>query len=289
MIQNPFSFSGADDLIQAVESVLSDSSSWLPATLGISSAVQMTLFLIAVSIAIGIVFRVFFGKHCSANQAVAASAGIVFLYVVTVFVYVFNPWGVASYLSPLPFALFRRDILIILPFEGVEYAIISQHVLTLIILCFLVHFLDSVMPTGNSMITWLFFRCVLLCCTVFGSLTINWIINNILPSGIMGYAPVILLVLLGAAILIGLFNPLLCIIFTVVNPLVGLLYTFFFSSLIGKQLTKAVLSTGVLCAIFYTMERTGYTVIAISPTAILPFLPFGLLLFAIWYIFDAKL
>lgn len=289
MIQDFISSSGADRLVQTVESFLNDSGSWLPATLGISSAFQMTLALIAVSIAIGIAFRVLFGKRCSANQAVAASAGIVFLYVSTVFIYVLNPWGFARYLSPLPFALFRRDILIILPFEGVEYSVISQHVLSLIILCFLVHFLDSIFPTGRSFFVWFLLRCALLCCTVFGSLTVNWIITSVLPTGIMVYAPIILLVLLGAAIVIGLFNPLLCIIFTVVNPIVGLLYTFFFSNLIGKQLTKSVLSAGVLCGIFYTLERMGFTVIEISTSAILPFLPFGLLLLAIWYIFDAKL
>lgn len=279
---------GADQLKDRLSSFLADSGSYLPASLGISSSIQFALMVIALTIGCGFVFRVFFGKRCSANQAVSASIGILFIYTLTVFIYSLNPLDLSKYLSPLPFAIFRTDILIILPFGGAERSLICSHILSLIILCFIIHFLDFVLPTGKSFFSWLLLRCLSIVMAIFLNLAVNLAINIFLPDVLAIHAPGILLALLGAALIIGLFNPLLCIVFTVVNPVVGLLYTFFFSNAIGKQLTKAVISATILCILFLILEYLGYTVIDISSSAVLGYLPISGILLLLWFIFDYK-
>ena len=279
---------GADSLIERIESVLSESGSFLPEGLGVSSYIQLTLLFVAGIIALGVLFRIFFGKQCNAIKAISVSAGVLFLYAITIVVYALNPLDLSKYLSPLPFALFRRDILIMIPFHGTEVPLISAQILSLLVLCFIVHFLDFILPTGRNLFTWLVFRIATIGLAIFLNLAVNLAINTFLPQGLAMYAPITLLILLGAALLIGLFNPLLCVIFTIANPIVGLLYTFFFSTTIGKQLTKAVISSTIICLFFLVLEIMGYTVLDITASALPAYLPFFGVLLLIWYLFDRK-
>ena len=98
-----------------------------------------------------------------------------------------------------------------------------------------------------------------------------------------------LITVLAVTLLVSLFNPLLCILFTAANPIVGLLYTFFFSNTIGKNLTRAVLSAGMVFALFYGMDYFECIVIDITPGALLRYSPFALALLGVWYVFDYKL
>ena len=214
MNQDILSLLGADRLVQSVESFLTESGSFLPSEFGISSFVQLSIILIAGTIGLGLIFRIFFGKRCNANKAISVSAGILFIYAVTIAVYALNPLDLSRYLSPLPFALFRRDILILVPFTGTAFSLISAQILSLVILCFIVHFLDFILPTGRSFFSWLFFRCLSIGLAIFCNLAVNLAINTFLPQGLAAYAPMVLLIVLGAALLIGLFNPLLCVLFT---------------------------------------------------------------------------
>ena len=289
MNQDILSLLGADRLVQSVESFLSETGSFLPAELGISSFVQLAILLVFGTVVLGFVFRIFFGKHCNANKAISVSAGILFIYAVTIAIYALNPLDLSKYLSPLPFALFRRDILILVPFNGTAFPLIATQILSMIILCFIVHFLDFLLPTGRSFFSWLFFRCLSVGLAIFLNLAVNLAINTFLPQGLATYAPMVLLIVLGAALLIGLFNPLLCILFTIANPVIGLLYTFFFSNTIGKNLTRSVLSAGLVCGLVYLMEYAGFGVIDITHRALLTCAPFAAVLLGIWYVFDSKL
>ena len=95
--------------------------------------------------------------------------------------------------------------------------------------------------------------------------------------------------LLAVALAVSLFNPLLCVLATVANPVIGLLYTFFFSNTIGKNLTRAVLSAALLCILFYGMDYYGFSVISIQTDALLKYSPFALALLGVWYVYDSAL
>lgn len=256
---------------------------------GVFTLIQTSLLALLVFLVIGFFMRLFFGRHCLVNRSLTVSMGVLFIYVFTIAVYSINPWDLSKYLSPLPFADFRKDIVIFTPFSDTDFSALSSHILSLIILCFNVHLLNTLLPTGSNILIWFLIRLLTAVIAIFFNLSINLAFSTLLPSGIAFYAPIIVLTLLGIAILIGLFNPLLCIIFTVVNPIIGLLYTFFFSNIIGKQLIRAVLSAVILCFFFTCAEYFGYSVLNIAAVHLPVYLPFCAVLMIIWWIFDIAL
>lgn len=287
MNQDWFSVLGADRLIDSISSILDTTSNLIPTTL--EEMILLFLALAVFALGLGFVFRLFFGAHCLVNRSISGFFGVLFIYAVTVTVYTLKPWNLSQYLSPLPFAIFRKDILIITSSACSTVSLLCSQLLSLIILCFIIHLLNFLLPNGRSFIGWLFFRLVAVAAAILLNLAANWALNTFLPDVIANSAPVVLMAVLVAAILVSLFNPLLCILFTVANPVIGLLYTFFFSNTIGKNLTRAVLSAALTCGLFYLMEYAGFSVIDITHRALLTYVPFAAALVGIWFVFDYKL
>jgi hypothetical protein len=61
------------------------------------------------------------------------------------------------------------------------------------------------------------------------------------------------------------------------------LYTFFFANIIGKQITKAVLTTGILSGFIYLLEDLGISFLSLAPGALVAYIPFLFLLIPVWY------
>lgn len=282
-----FSVLGADRLIDSIQSILETTNALIPATL--EKSIILSALLIVFVLGLGLVFRLFFGRNCAVNRGISGFLEVLFIYAATVTVYTLKPWNLSQYLAPLPFAIFRGDILIVSYSACSTIPLLCSQLLSLIILCFIVHLLNFVLPRGRSFIPWLLMRAVCVVLAVGVDLAANWALNAFLPAVIAESAPVALITVLAVTLLVSLFNPLLCILFTAANPIVGLLYTFFFSNTIGKNLTRAVLSAGMVFALFYGMDYFECIVIDITPGALLRYSPFALALLGVWYVFDYKL
>lgn len=282
-----FSVLGGKQLIQKIQDFLENTNSLIPATL--ENTILLFAVLLVLALGLGFVFRLFFGKKCIVNRSISGFLEVLFIYAATVAVYVFRPWNLAQYLAPLPFAIFHRDVLIVSLSACSTLPLLCAQLLSLIILCFIVHLLNFVLPRGRSFVPWLLMRAVCVVLAVGVDLAANWALNAFLPAVIAESAPVALITVLAVTLLVSLFNPLLCILFTAANPIVGLLYTFFFSNTIGKNLTRAVLSAGMVFALFYGMDYFECIVINITPGALLRYSPFALALLGVWYVFDYKL
>ena len=282
-----FSVLGADRLIDSIQSILETTNALIPATL--EKSIILSALLIVFVLGLGLVFRLFFGRNCAVNRGISGFLEVLFIYAATVTVYTLKPWNLTQYLAPLPFAIFRGDILIVSYSACSTIPLLCSQLLSLIILCFIVHLLNFVLPRGRSFVPWLLMRAVCVVLAVGVDLAANWALNTFLPAVIAESAPVALITVLAVTLLVSLFNPLLCILFTAANPIVGLLYTFFFSNTIGKNLTRAVLSAGMVFALFYGMDYFECIVIDITPGALLRYSPFALALLGVWYVFDYKL
>ena len=104
-------------------------------------------------------------------------------------------------------------------------------------------------------------------------------------SGVMvTYAPMILLGTLVIMVLLGLLKAILGLILTLSNPLLGGLYTFFFSNKLGKQLSKALLTTVILTVLVFCLNYLGYSVISITETALISYIPLIVALLFLWYL-----
>lgn len=255
----------------------------IPVNVDILSVLKLILVIAAVSTAFGIVGRVAFGRHSELNCAVSSSIAILFLYVLTVIIYTFRPWNLDSFLSPLPFVAFRGDRMYLFFFQGVEFRTLCSRILDLVILAFLVNLLDTVVPRGKSVLGWYFLRLLSVCLCFILYFLLNQVLLKYLPGVLVTYAPTILLCILAGLLFLGLINAILSALVIAANPVLGAIYAFFFSNVVGKQLSKAVLTTIILGALGYLLERWGYTVIAISAAALPAYLPLLAVVLILWY------
>ena len=154
----------------------------------------------------------------------------------------------------------------------------------MIILAFLVNLADNWLPKGKNIFSWTFFRCLtILIGYVLHILTVG-LFATYLPDGIVTYAPVILLAILILLLLTGILKLLVGALIATVNPIIGGLYTFFFANMVGKQITKAVLTTAILSGIIIALHYAGVFAISIISSALIAYIPLMLILVVLWYI-----
>lgn len=277
-----------------MEDFISGLTSYLPTQEELASYIpaqvdwmQMLKFLAIYAGAVllsGFFGRAVFGKRSSLNHAVSSSMGIAFMVVVSALVYTFNPYSLAQYLSPLPYVSFSGEYLVLFSFLSGDFAAICAEVLSMVILAFLVNLLDTLLPKGKGVITWYLWRFFTVILAMVLHIFVCWAISTFLPTGLGTYAPVILLGILLAMLVLGVLNVLLGAVLTAVNPFFGVMYAFFFDNMVGKQLSKAVLTTLLLTVLAVVLEYLGYTLLCIAGTFWVTCLPLLVVLLALWYL-----
>ncbi len=258
--------------------------SYLPAELSFMSIAQFLLFFTAASLVLGIISRVVLGKRSSLNHSLSSVMAVVFLYAATIVIYTFQPWNLEILLSPLPFVTFSEHYLIILPITDLQFTALCTQVLSLLILAFLINLVDTLLPAGEGIFSWLLLRLITLLCCFMLHLLVHWAFRTYLPEVLVTYAPVILLLILLALLLSGVVSLVFGLVIAITNPFLGAMYSFFFSNIVGKQISKAIFTSAVICGILYLMDYFGMVVILISPAALLTYIPLALVMLALWYL-----
>lgn len=264
--------------------VIRHSASYLPTELTFATVAYFMLYFAVASLVLGSISRVVLGKRSSLNHSLTSVMAVLFIYTITVVLYTFKPWNLDILLSPLPFATFSDHYLIILPISDLQFTALCTELLSLLILAFLINLLDSLMPDGDGFFAWLLLRLI----TVLGCfalhLLVSWAFRTYLPNVLVTYAPSILLVVLVIMLLSGIVSLLLGLIVSITNPFLGAMYSFFFSNIIGKQISKSIFTCGVICTVLYLMDHFDLVVILITPGALLTYIPFALVLLLLWFL-----
>lgn len=263
--------------------VIKHASSYMPTEIDFMTAAQFMLYFAVASLILGVLSRVVLGKRSSLNHSLSSAMGILLIYALTIVVYTFKPWNLGVLLSPLPFVTFAGDYLIVFPIADAQFPALCTEILSLVILAFLVNLLDTFMPKGERVISWYLLRFLTVILSMVLHVVVHWAFNTYLPEALVTYAPTILLVLLAFMMLSGILNLILGLVISVANPFLGAMYTFFFSNIIGKQLSKAVFTSAILCAVVYLLEYFGYTVVCITASALLAYIPLVIVLLILWY------
>lgn len=264
--------------------ILSRAGSLVPVDLDLTHIAKFLLFFSAGSLILGVLGRFVLGKRSSLNHSLSSVMAILFIYVLTIVVYTFKPWNLESLLSPLPFVTFFNDYMVVMPMVGIYPTVLARELLSLIILAFLVNLLDICIPRGKTALGWFCLRFFSVGLAMVLHLLIQWAFHTFAPDLLVEYAPLILLLLLVALLLLGFLNAVLGLILTITNPFIGAVYTFFFSNIVGKQITKAVFTSGILCVILFLMDRFGYLFIHISAAALTAYLPLGGVCLVLWFL-----
>lgn len=267
-----------------LRAVMHHASSYLPTELSFMTVAQFMLYFAAASLILGVMSCIVLGKRSSLNHSLSSVMGILFVYVMTITLYTFKPWNLDILLSPLPFATFSDHYLIIHPITDLQFTALCEELLSLIILAFLVNLIDNFMPQGENIVSWLILRIITILLCFALQLVASWAFHKYLPIALIDYAPMILLILLAFMILSGVITLILGLVISITNPFLGAMYSFFFSNIIGKQLSKALFTTGVICVILYLMDVFGLIVIIISPAALLTYIPLAIAMVGLWYL-----
>ena len=262
-----------------MESILNYFSSF---GLDIVQFLKATGILIIALLVLALAGRFMYGKRSALCRAVSSVIGILFIYAITV---VLGDAGDAfqQFIAPLPFVSIVDDTMVLFSFQA-DYTVICAEVLSMIILSFLMNLTEDWLPTGKHILSWVFFRSLGVIIALILHLIVTGIFTAYLPEGLITYAPVILLALLILMLLTGSLKLLVGLLLTSVNPLIAALYTFFFANIIGKQITKAVLTTGILACLVLALQEIGITAISIASAALAAYIPLIILLIILWYL-----
>lgn len=247
------------------------------------SFLTLALVLTVGSLIFGFIGRFAFGKKSVLNQSVSSAIGILFIYAITVVIHSYG-LNLKFLVSPLPFVSIYDEWLSIFPITHSNYITICGELLNMIILAFLVNLVNNWMPQGKKLLSWLFFRIVSVALGMVAFAIVNYLLTTFLPNGLLTWAPVILLGLLVIMLLVGALKGLVGAVLASVNPLIGFLYTFFFANVVGKMLTRAMLTTLLLSALVYALNYLGVTAIAIGTAVLVAYIPMLLLLLVLWFI-----
>ena len=264
--------------------IIRHASTYLPTEVSFAMVAQFFLYFMAASLILSGIGRVVLGKRSSLNHSLSSVMAVLFLYAVTVVIYTFKPWSLDLLLSPLPFATFSDHYLIILPITDLQFPALCTEILSLLILTFLINSVDGLLPQGDNLLSWLLMRIVTILACFGLHLLVSWAFRTYLPDALTEYAPMVLLVVLGILLLSGVISLVLGLIIAISSPFLGAMYSFFFSSIVGKQVTKAVFTTGILAGLLFLMDHFQLVVIMITPGALLTYIPLALALLVLWYL-----
>lgn len=257
--------------------------SFLPAGFNLTKYFQFVLILAVGMLIISVLGRLIFGKRSTLNYAVSSSVAILLMYVVNVVVYSLGlKWG--ALLSPLPFVSIQGDYLVIFNVLSGGFRSICSHVLNLLVLAFVMNLIQTVLPQGKKMLSWYFWRLLSVVLAFVSMYFVNLLLSSVVPAVIAQNAPIVLVILLVVALLLGALKLVVGGILAFANPLLALLYTFFFSNVVGKQLSKAMLTTGLLIALVCLLNYLQIGTIFIAGAALLAYIPLLIIALVLWYI-----
>lgn len=250
------------------------------------SAVQYLKFLgvlIFGILLISSLTRFLFGKKAQVNLAVTSAVEVLCVYVINTVIYALG-LQLQQFLTPLPFVTMVEDYLIFFPILSADFSVICQHVLKLLIIAFLVNLINEFIPKGEHVVTWFLLRFITVVLAVGVIYCLDVALNMYLPQGFADIAPTVLLCVLVALVLLGSLKVFVGAAIAFLDPIIAVLYTFFFSNFIGRALAKAMVSTALLTALVVALDYLGIAVVHIAAAALTAYIPLLLIVLALWYV-----
>ena len=232
--------------------------------------------------------RFIFGLKSNLNHAISSAIGIIFVYGVMIGLNRAGPTFQAL-LGPMPFLYLSGEQMILFNFGGAEFAVVCTELLSMVILAFLVNLVDWILPRGKGFWAWLLFRILTIILGLFLHLIVTVLFNTYAPENIATYAPMILLGILLVLLLTGALKIFVGKLLSAINPVISALYTFFFANVVGKQITRSVMTTGILILIIYGLHSVGIHTLSLGSAALISYLPILLLLIGLWYLVNRVL
>lgn len=224
------------------------------------------------------------GKGSAFSHALSSSVAVLVVYTVFAIIYRLDPKIMASIIELLPMFSLKDGIVTLFDFSAAGLTAVCAELLHIYILVFMVIMLDDMIPDVKNVPSWFVLQFIITAVATLCYWLFVHFVNAYIPGLLDNYAPLVLVSILVFMMGLALLNAILGLMLTAINPLLGAVYTFFFSTKFGKALSKAALSTVLLCALVIFVKSLGYISFAIVGGTLLPFLLFLILLMLLWYL-----
>lgn len=257
---------------------------FLSVELNFNSIWKVVCMLLLAPLVLALIGRFICGKKSVLGYSVSSSIGIIFIYTITAIFANAGP-NIQRFFAPLPFVTFQNAMAEFFSFHE-HYTVICSELLSMVILAFLMNLVNTLLPKGKHPITWFLLRCVSVISALLLHLLATTLIHSFLPEELMTYAPVILLAVLLLMLITGILKIPVALMLASVNPLISAFYTFFFANIVGKQVTKAVYTTGILSVLLIVLQKIGVVTLSIATSALIIYIPMIILLALLWYFVD---
>lgn len=260
----------------------------MPQDMDWSSVLQVVLVGAVLIFAVGAIFRAIFGKGSSINRAVSATLSILMVYLAAILLYLFAPDLIGD-VNQLPFLTVSADKVQLWDIGSLSSELLYVSLVKMGILAILVNLLETFLPKGKKIITWYLWRCVTVIAALSLYVFICGLINTFVPQVFGEWAGYVLIACWAVILLVGILKVLLSIVLTVVNPIIGAIYTFFFSNIIGKQFTKSILTTLLMALIVAGLNNAGLTQFAFADFSLAAYGPTCVIVVVALYLFGKLL
>lgn len=233
--------------------------------------------------------RILLGKNSSLKFALSSGLSMIMLYAMCVIIFCFSPKDFTNYLNQLALGTFgvteNGDKVFAL--NSLRYHDLPElcyYILRIYLLAVMINMLGSYTPDKLKLLGWIVFRLFCLGVAIGLNYAVYKVIDMFMPFVFKQYAPMILLTILAFSFCMGFIKFLLGLLLTAVNPIFGAFYAFFFTNKFGKNMSRAIGSTLVICLMVLVFEHLGYSVIPIGPEALSSYIPFAISMFILWII-----
>lgn len=248
------------------------------------AALKIAGLLALIIFAAGAILRAIFGRGSSLTRSVSATLNILLIYLTAIILYYYFP-TLRSYLSTLPFITLTPDHFFIWGLADLPELIFYPAILQLAVLAFFVNMLESYLPQGKNLISWYLYRIITGLAAFALYIGFSYMVNSFAPEIFGTWAKTIILGFWGIILLIAVLKLLFSAVLTFINPVLGACYTFFFSSLFGKQFSKAILTTIFMVFLIHYLNQSGFTQFYFSDLSLVAYGPVSIILLIALYLF----
>lgn len=232
----------------------------------------------------GVILRLIFGKDSRLNRALSACLSILLMYLAAILIYLFLPVA-RDFLSPLPFLTVQQTRVTLWDLSALSEGLLYGSLLKLAFIAFLVNLLEALLPRGETFRRWWLWRTVtVLSVLTLYSLLCTWL-EGAYPQVFTLWAKPMILGFWLAILLTAVLKLLLGVVLTVMNPIIGALYTFFFSNIFGRQFSKSILTTLILVALMGILNGLGFSQFSFSDSSFAAYGPTCLIILLTLYLF----
>ena len=244
-----------------------------PSLLFIGIGVVLAVFLV-----VYLFCRLFIGKDSLISGSIYTSIAILFIYAGYVLLYALR---IPLPRIHLPFAEIAGDMLVFFSFESGVLPV-CREVLSMLLLALIASLIEHIIPRGQKLLHWALFRLLMVVTTVAAYTALSALISRFIDTKIQEYSSVAVLSSLALLLSTGSLNFLAGTALSSLSPVIAPLFSFFFLSVMGKKILKALVITALFILLVLLLQNFFISAVPVTLNLLVLYVPFALVAAVVW-------